>query len=391
MLPITIESGTRVEWRAPGPQGAQGDPGYGTPAGGTTGKVLVKASNADYDFGWAAPIPAPHAPSHATGGTDPLTPAAIGAEATGVAIPKALLDAKGDLLVGSANDTPVRLPVGVAGTNPLLIPDTSASGGLKWGTWAEAGVARAGITTSAINVTWSPATPVLTLTATATVTLPAASANTAQLATIMNIGSGTVTINRSGSDLIAGSLTTTSIPGQGTLRLISDGTGWRVLDGSYDTDTVGLASYEWRHSGTPGWRLIAYDSGVRDVSALLLSAYKTLVPNAKATLHRNGNLVTFGFDNGVAMTATGLQTLTDQTCITNGFRYSGHSVTNTTQTLLLDAGSGIPSGLAFYMQSNVQIGGGIHTPGSRVRGSLSWITADPPPTSLPGTQVTAPV
>jgi hypothetical protein len=38
---------------ATGPQGAQGDPGEGVPTGGTTGQVLKKTSNADYDTEWA--------------------------------------------------------------------------------------------------------------------------------------------------------------------------------------------------------------------------------------------------------------------------------------------------------------------------------------------------
>lgn len=33
--------------------GAQGPPGVGVPAGGTTGQVLVKLSDADFDTGWA--------------------------------------------------------------------------------------------------------------------------------------------------------------------------------------------------------------------------------------------------------------------------------------------------------------------------------------------------
>ena len=389
MLPITIESGTRVEWRAPGPQGIQGAPGpqgiqgetgHETPTGGTTGKALVKASDADYDFGWAAPVPAPHAASHAIGGSDPLTPAAIGA------VPTSTATTKGDMMVRGSSALE-RLAVGTIGTNPLLIPDTSASGGLKWGTWAEAGVARAGITTSAINVTWSPATPVLTLTATATVTLPAASANTAQLATIMNIGSGTVTINRSGSDLIAGSLTTTSIPGQGTLRLISDGTGWRVLDGSYDTDTVGLASYEWRHSGTPGWRLIAYDSGWRGVTADLEPAAATKFPNGILGVRRQTGTVTVRFYAGTGtVTGAGVTVIYS---LPVGFRVHTLSTRGPAGSTL-NAMAGIPTPHLVYSDGPAVIGGFTSASPDYTVGHLTADASDALPTSLPGTQVTAP-
>lgn len=59
--------------------------------GGTTGQILSKASNTDMDFAWAA------APS-----TDTL-------------IPKSIIDAAGDLIIGSAADTPARLAIGTNG------------------------------------------------------------------------------------------------------------------------------------------------------------------------------------------------------------------------------------------------------------------------------------
>lgn len=46
------------------------------------------------------------------------------------ALPKSLVDAKGDILVGTANDTPARLAVGINGT--LLTADSSTASGLKW-------------------------------------------------------------------------------------------------------------------------------------------------------------------------------------------------------------------------------------------------------------------
>lgn len=75
--------------------------------GGTTGQVLAKATNTDMDFTW--------------------TTSAAG-------IPATIIDAKGDLIAGTAADTVARLAVGA---NDLLL--TAASGestGLKWtGSW----------------------------------------------------------------------------------------------------------------------------------------------------------------------------------------------------------------------------------------------------------------
>ena len=80
--------------------------------GGTTGQILSKASNTDLDYTWVT--------------TDDAN-----------AIQNAIVDAKGDIVAASANDTPARLAVGA---NDLLL--TAASGeatGLKytggWTTW----------------------------------------------------------------------------------------------------------------------------------------------------------------------------------------------------------------------------------------------------------------
>jgi hypothetical protein len=78
--------------------------------GGTTGQVLAKASNTNMDFSWVA-------------------------QDDSNAIQNAIVDAKGDLIAATANDTPARLAVG---TNDLIL--TAASGeatGLKWsGAWS---------------------------------------------------------------------------------------------------------------------------------------------------------------------------------------------------------------------------------------------------------------
>jgi hypothetical protein len=73
--------------------------------GGTTGQVLSKTSNTDMDFTWVA-------------------------QDDSNAIQNAIVDAKGDLIAATANDTPARLAVGANGTT--LVSDSTAATGLKW-------------------------------------------------------------------------------------------------------------------------------------------------------------------------------------------------------------------------------------------------------------------
>jgi hypothetical protein len=73
--------------------------------GGTTGQVLAKTSGTDMDFVWVT--------------TDDAN-----------AIQNAIVDAKGDLISATANDTPARLAVGANGET--LVADSSTSTGLRW-------------------------------------------------------------------------------------------------------------------------------------------------------------------------------------------------------------------------------------------------------------------
>jgi hypothetical protein len=78
--------------------------------GGTTGQVLSKTSNTDMDFTWVA-------------------------QDDSNAIQNAIVDAKGDLIAATANDTPSRLAVGA--NNEMLVADSSTATGLDWKTATE--------------------------------------------------------------------------------------------------------------------------------------------------------------------------------------------------------------------------------------------------------------
>jgi hypothetical protein len=73
--------------------------------GGTTGQVLAKATNTNMDFVWVA-------------------------QDDSNAIQNSIVDAKGDLIAASANDTPARLAVGSNGET--LVADSSTSTGLRY-------------------------------------------------------------------------------------------------------------------------------------------------------------------------------------------------------------------------------------------------------------------
>lgn len=80
-----------------------------------------------------------------------------GKASTTADIPKSLIDAKGDLIVGSANDTAARLAVGT--NNYVLTADSAATNGVKW-----AAPAAGGKVLQVVSTTYSTSTTITSTT-----------------------------------------------------------------------------------------------------------------------------------------------------------------------------------------------------------------------------------
>jgi hypothetical protein len=130
-----------------GATGGTGPAGPGVAVGGSTGQVLAKTSATDYATEWVTPTPV--GAQYVTLATDStLTNERVLAAGTGItvtdggagsnvtvattAILPTIIDAKGDLLVGTTADTVARLAVGST-ANQVLVVDSSTASGLKWG------------------------------------------------------------------------------------------------------------------------------------------------------------------------------------------------------------------------------------------------------------------
>ena len=189
--------------------------------GGTTGQVLAKATNTDMDFTWVA-------------------------QDDSNAIQNAIVDAKGDIIAATADNTPARLAVGTA--NQVLTVDSTTATGLKWATpaagsfntgFASVGTSESTTSTSYTNLTTTLSTTVTTGTK-ALVTITVGFQNGA----IANVGSF-ASFDVTGATTLAASDTyATRFFAASSSNLLVNGSGTWVVTGLTAGSNVFTAKYK---------------------------------------------------------------------------------------------------------------------------------------------------
>lgn len=160
-------------------------------------------------------------------------------------IAKSTLTAKGNILTATASSTPSVLAVGTDGY--FLKADSAQSTGLAWVASTSSNLGVTSTQTSTYSIQTTDDVVILSNTAGGfTATLPTAVGVTGKVYTIKNVGThwtNVLTIATTSSQTIletaaaAATTTTLNTPGE-TLRVISNGSNWYVLDRKTETSTL---------------------------------------------------------------------------------------------------------------------------------------------------------
>jgi hypothetical protein len=161
--------------------------------GGTTGQILAKNSATDMDFVWTTANPGDI--TGVTAGTG-ISGGGTSGDVTVTNSMATAIDAKGDLIAGTAADTFSRLAVGTNGQT--LVADSTASTGLKWATPSGGGKVLQVVGATTTTGTTIASTSYTDTTITATITPTSA---TSKILVLIN---GTVYFNRSQVDQSVG-------------------------------------------------------------------------------------------------------------------------------------------------------------------------------------------
>ena len=271
------------------------------------------------------------------------------------------VDAKGDLIVGTADNTYDNVTVGA--NNTVLVADSGQTAGVKWsstvGTWTVAGL-RVGYTAKTGAYTATTSDDIINVTSgTFTLDLPAASTCSGKTLKVKNTGTGIVTLDGNSTETIEGVLTFPLGPGS-YVEITSTGSVWILTGGVPET----------------GWR---------DISASLNTGVAKSASSGAAAICRVGDVVQVHFN--VTISAGSVTQLTSG-ALTTGFRPSSKipiGIVGVSTASSADAALGTTAALGYYAQTSpIRLTASAPNPGT-VTWTATWITDDTWPTSLPGT------
>jgi len=212
-------------------------------------------------------------------------------------------------------------------------------------------------------------------TGTYTITLPTAASQTGRRFVIRNSGTGTITIGRTGAETIAGA-TSQTLAGYGHLEVISNGTNWLVLGGTYADEAIGRRIYTWNSaysSGTGGWQQTYGDTGDRNDAITYTNNWANSYGVHR--LRRIGNTVYL-----VAALDSTNATADAAFTVPSGFRPTLAAIT----AVVVGGGSNVPRTLSLGTDGVGTIYRASLTPQGGWQLTVAYPTSDAWPASLPG-------